>query len=101
MLDEDLAAQLQSILCVDKESEKNVSSNLDKNDSADSAASLTVCQFLLHQRRLNGFVRDVLLREPLVARRHQRQCVSVTVAVRRLASRLGAVAAGVAVVAAV
>lgn len=41
------------------------------------------------------------MREPLVARRHQRQCVSVTVAVRRVAPRLGAVAAGVAVVAAV
>lgn len=78
-----------------------MSSTLTKNNSADSPISLTVCQFLLHQCCLNGFVWDVLVREPLVARRHQRHCVSVTVALRRVAPRLGAVAAGVAVVASV
>lgn len=107
MLYEDLAAQLQSILCFVKESEKNLQVrekdllHLEKNNSVDSPISLTVCQFLLHQCCLNGFLWDVLVREPLVARRHQRHCVSVTVAVWRVAPRLGAVAAGVAVVASV
>lgn len=80
-----------------KDSVKNVSSTWTNNLCTD----LTVCQFLLHQRGLDGFVWDVLLGEPLVARRHQWQCVSVAVAVWRVAPRLGAVAAGVTVVAAV
>lgn len=48
-------------------SEKNISSTWMKNDCAATPTGLTVCQFLLHQCRLNGFVWGILVGESLVA----------------------------------
>lgn len=67
--------------------------------------SLTICGFLFYQSCFEGFFRNIIVRQPLVPRRHQRQRVSMPVAFRRGATTavtvIGTVAAGVDVVAAI
>lgn len=56
-----------SVLSKGKKNNNKIREKYILHQDKERLQGLTICQFLLHQRRLNGFVWDVLMGKPLVA----------------------------------